>query len=270
MNAAEFIPALVASWTLYGIAAGGLVVAVLVELLGGEDDQRLVQPARRLAFPLVLLGLLVDLAQRDLAGFRVTNELGTSGPTQLLNELRGLGVSWDIALLAILSALALLRGAPREGVARGKLARGVRGVLDALTLAGAWVVASGLVSLSDSPWSGPLWLGNACSMAVAGLILARSTRKGWPREAVGRLEAIDRGALALQGVGLLGLLLMEQMSLEEWGVWPRSMVPAFVVPVGWVLPGLVRYLAGARGSVVAAVLSLVGGIGLRFALLATG
>ena len=55
-------------------------------------------------------------------------------------------------------------------------------------------------------------------------------------------------------------------SREAFGRWPGLLVPAFVVPVGLILPLIVSRGSGRRGVATSAALALVGGFVLRAAI----
>ena len=56
-----------------------------------------------------------------------------------------------------------------------------------------------------------------------------------------------------------------RLSLTAMGVWPGILIPAFVVPVGLLLPLLVKRWGGTRAAVMASAFVLVGGYALRAA-----
>lgn len=255
------------SWTLIGIAAGAVGIEILVKFLGGEEDRRAVSRGRWIAFTLLLSGVLVSIAPEIIERTRADDGQDTSTWSPFLRAIQRVEIRRDVAVLGGLVVLGMipLPEFQRSGARFGRFARAARASIDAATMAAAFVVASRSDGTTDSTWTGPLWIGNSASMALAALIMISLTRSSPTWRAIQRLESLDRGALLLQGISLAGLAL-GQGPIKAWGQWPYWMVPAFVVPVSWLLPSAIRRLAGGRGSLVASLLVLIGGIALRFVL----
>ena len=98
------------------------------------------------------------------------------------------------------------------------------------------------------------------------VLLARWRLPDVTEEAVERLERVDGWAIVLELVMLTALALsLRGLSGLAFMRWPGFLIPLFVVPVGLVLPLILRHVRGARGAVDAALLVLLGGFVLRLA-----
>jgi len=250
---------------LVGVAAGAYALAAFVSILGNEANRRLVRPAFVMAFGLLAagLGLLAFESSRDA---RVWGRLG----------------SWDVANLASFSTVGLvtLIGALAEGGrlypsrAAKPLAR-LHGSRFGRALAGAGAVAAlGLASstgpLPSSDWASAGWLGgvsfaSALATGSAAVVLLVDWR-GAESDDVGRLAAASGGAVVLELALLIGLTLsLRGLSGLAFQRWPGRLIPLLIVPVGLVLPLILRQVRGPRGAVDAAWLILFGGFVLRAA-----
>jgi formate-dependent nitrite reductase membrane component NrfD len=122
---------------------------------------------------------------------------------------------------------------------------------------------------SDTNWIAPLFLASASSTGLAALILADRWRlPDVSGAALERLEWADGWAMALEGA----LLVVFAYSLGPYALptlsrWPGVLIPAFVVPIGLVLPWVVRRVWGLRGAGASALLVLLGGFALRAAVI---
>jgi formate-dependent nitrite reductase membrane component NrfD len=139
---------------------------------------------------------------------------------------------------------------------------------------GALLTASNQPFWSDSPLIGGLFLASAASTGIAALLLVLSLRRGVPSDSVANLERTDRWAMLLELVMLIALVA----SLG-------SLAPAFVgsiygillivvtLALGVIVPLVLSWRThplGARSTVIAAVLVLIGGLALRYAIVMAG
>jgi formate-dependent nitrite reductase membrane component NrfD len=252
---------------LGGVAAGSYATAAAARLFGTEADRRATRPARLLAFPLVAacLGLLAADASR---GGRAWGRLGLVGRS----ALAALGVVSLGSFLAALQEGGRFQALPGAGrlVVLGRSPLGkvaaVAGVVAALG------VGSSVAPLPAVEWVGPGWLGavflaSAAATGPAAVVLLARWRGAVPADdSVSRLTTATAGAIVVE----LALLTALTLSLRGFSGlalqrWPGMLIPLFVVPLGLVLPLVLRQVRGPRGAVDAAWLVLLGGFVLRAA-----
>ena len=272
---------------LGGIAAGAHALAALAALFGGESDRRATRPAHYIAFPLVCLCgllLLVDFDHPERFAHRIVR-------SQLHRHMSWwwspMSVdSWALAAFGAFSAGSFLAVLVEDGWIRSarwhdrliELRRRWPGKLFAVLGAGtAFFLGSYtgvLLRARNQPvWAGSTWvsalfLASAASTGVAALVVL--TRWRCPDvgdDQIERLERADGWAIVLE----LAMLTAFAWSLQ--GVpglafmrWPGMLIPLFVVPVGLILPLILRQARGAKGAVDSALLVLLGGFVLRVAL----
>ncbi len=274
----EIAPWWVLRLALSGIVAGVCGTSVLIGGIGVDEDRRLLKLGVPWSFALVVLCLVLMLTSISTQG----NPFVPLGSVNFREPVADVLVwadavppdVWLLLVLTVLSVLLSRSGQPTQGRGKGWLVAGLR------TLAlGAAILVGSTLSLQldsrhgslwpDSTWIAALSLGSATLMGLACHVL-RGSRQRNRRAVVRRLESFDRAALALQGACLLGLgLTLFGNATLALGRWPGVLIPAFVVPVGGLLPISLRWLAGERGSVVAALLVLIGAVALRAALVGT-
>lgn len=247
---------LAAYYVLGGIAAGAAVIARLAARSGDHELRGVARGADFVAFPLAL---------------------GCAGILRFARESpgsQGLIIFIGFSASAFLAAVLESRGgalADRVGRFRGCFAGrtlGIAGLLAACFFggdAGILMVPMGLPVWPETTWIGPLFLASAVSLGAAALIVL----PGEPT-ARERLAAIQRWAIVL----VLVLLAAFATALGPGVVplafsrWPGVLVPAFVVPFGVVLPLVSGTLFGPNWSRASAWLVLVGGLALRWAVIA--
>ena len=279
---------IVAYFYLGGIAAGAYAVAALVGLVGDESDRRAVRVADYLAFPLVsVCGLLlvVDL-NRPERFWHMLVQSQTWRPMFKWWSPMSVG-SWGLTLFggfSFASFVGALAEDGRWGLGRGaglaaRLRRGWTGRLFGLGGAGAGFFLGAytgtLLSATNQPiwadtaWLSPLFLASALATGVAALVLVLAWRpRATPPAVLERLERVDLWAAAMEGALLvIFAVALGRLARPAFGQWPGLLVPAFVVPVGLVLPPLVRRLPGRWWKLVSAAAVLAGGLALRYAIL---
>lgn len=264
-----------------GLAAGCLGLAVVVDALGDEEDRRVVRSARWLAVVLAVFAVLI----RNAGLLAVARPLAALDPGPRPLPFGPGGASWDVppelAALVIFGMIVPLARGDRAGRRVGSrlVRRGGRAITRLGACVAACLLGSGILdpatpggapSGPDTLWIGPLLLGSSASMGVNSLLLFQVWRAPGSPSAMARLEQLDRGLVVLQGLCLAGLAAtLGGAAAATLGRWPGVLIPAFVVPVGWILPLTLRVLVGPRASSAAAILSLLGAIGLRLALVTT-
>jgi formate-dependent nitrite reductase membrane component NrfD len=101
---------------------------------------------------------------------------------------------------------------------------------------------------------------------AAVVLLTRWRFRDVSERSIERLERADVWAILFE----LAMLITFAFSLRDLSGmafvrYPGMLIPLFVVPVGLVLPLIIRQTSGSRGAVKAAFLVLVGGFVLRMA-----
>ena len=250
---------------LGGIAAGSYALSALAALLGGEEDGQATRVADCLAFPLVVVCGLLFFVDQSPTGRREATPWGMAsllamGVLSLGSFLGALVEDGWLGLSGWSNRVAgLRRSSP------GKLFAAAAGCT-----ALAFGAATGVVR--PSAWASPTWLGavlvaSAASTGASAVALLDCWRKADVTAA-----AAERLARAVACTIVLELALLTALALSLRGLaglafqrWPGMLIPLFVVPVGLVLPLVLRQSRGARGSVDAALLVLLGGFVLRAA-----
>lgn len=277
---------IIAYFYLGGIAAGAYAAACLARLFGDEEDRRATRAAFYLAFPLVsVCGLLlvVDLGRPERFWHMVIQS-NTGRPMFKWWSPMSVG-SMGLSLFGFFSFASFLGVMAQDGrlglgrfsglatrLEHGPLARlfELGGLLSAFFLGsytGALLSASNQPVWAQSTWIAPLFLASATSTGVAAVILMDRLRgRDLPEHAIARLERLDAFAMALEML----LLVVFAVSLGRafapaFRSWPGVLVPAFVVPVGLLIPLALRIRAWKHRELVGAVLVLIGGLVLRAA-----
>jgi formate-dependent nitrite reductase membrane component NrfD len=265
------------TWYFYlgGIAAGAYSVAAMDALFGGETDRRATRPAHYIAFPLVCLcGLLlsVDLERPE----RFLNLLVQSPMSVGWWALSAFGGFSVVSFLAVLVEDGWIR-APRWHDRVVALRRRWPGKLFAATGAGTalflgsytgvLLTATSPPAWADSTWLGALFLASAASTGVAALVVLTCWRCPDVGDAqVERLERADGWAIVLELAMLTAFAWsLRGISGQAFLRWPGMLIPLFVVPIGLVLPLILRQVRGVQGAVDSALLVLLGGLVLRVA-----
>jgi formate-dependent nitrite reductase membrane component NrfD len=272
---------------LGGIAAGAYVMAALADLFGDAEDRRGVRGAYYIAFPLVnVCGLLlvVDL-NRPERFWHMLIQSQTWRPMFKWWSPISAG-SWALSAFGAFSFASFIGvlvadgwfGRVRHAELADRLRTGWTGRLFALggavsafflgSYTGVLLGASNQPIWADTTWIGALFLASAASTGVAAMILLIRYRfRDVGEPVVHRLEWLDNWAIGLE-VALLGVLTWSLGSLagDAFGRWPGVLVPAFVLPVGLLLPLALKWWDRTRWATLAAVLVLAGGFALRLAM----
>jgi formate-dependent nitrite reductase membrane component NrfD len=288
-----------------GIAAGAYFLATLIELFGGALSRDLPRVGYWLAFPLILLCglfLTVDLEHPErfwhmlFRSEKVHEAFAEGWPAggwgamlhaPLLKTWSPMSVgSWALSVFGLCSGLSFLGSLWPEGRLERLFRRSILGRL--LQIVGSLVgffVASYTGTLlsatnqplwSDTAWLAPLFLSSAASTGAAATVLVAHWTGVGSGDAEGRLERVDAQALILELLVFVAFLASLGEGLIPVWATPRGKLLVLAAPiVAMVLPlgfYLVSHYAGgiARGSTIAAVLlTLGGGLLLRYALLTT-
>lgn len=120
---------------------------------------------------------------------------------------------------------------------------------------------------AQSTWLSPLFLASAASTGVAAMILLVRWRvRETPHEVLAKLEQVDTYAIVLE----LAMLAAFALSLGEFAGpaflrWPGVLVPAFVLPLGLILPLVAGRMQARWAGWAMPIMVLVAGYALRFA-----
>jgi formate-dependent nitrite reductase membrane component NrfD len=271
---------------LGGIAAGAYSVAAMASVFGGEADRRATRPAHYVAFPLICLcGLLlaIDLGRPERF-WHMLIKSETFRPMFKWWSPMSAG-SWALTAFGGFSAVSFLAALVEDGWVKagrwrerliglrrswpGKLfaAAGTGTAFFVASYTGVLLSATNQPAWADTTWLGALFLASAASTGVATLVvLARWRCPDVGDEQVERLERADGLAIVLELAMLVAFALsLRGVSGVAFTHWPGLLIPLFVVPVGLVLPLVLRQVRGVKGAVDSALLVLVGGYVLRLA-----
>ncbi|HEU5102812.1 MAG TPA: NrfD/PsrC family molybdoenzyme membrane anchor subunit [Roseiflexaceae bacterium] len=276
-----------------GIAAGAYFIGTLVDLVGVERDRPIAKVAYYVAAPLVVVCgilLILDLTRPERF-WHMLIQSNTGLPMFKYWSPMSVG-AWALLLFggfASASFVGALAEDGRFGLRRfsglaGYLHRGpvaaifqVVGCLFGFFIAsytGALLTATNQPFWSDSPLIGGLFLASAASTGIATLLLVLSLWRSVPSDSVANLERTDRWAMLLE----LVLLIAFVASLG-------SLAPAFVgsiygillivvtLALGVLVPLVLSWRThplGPGSTVIAAVLVLIGGFVLRYAIVMAG
>ena len=257
---------------LGGVAAGAYAVSLLASAFGRESERRSTLPAHPLA-----LGLSAACGAILLAGVL----RGGPAARASASAWRGLGAFAAFALGSTLLTLVEWSPGGRLGDWPGRVARlrrssAGRALVPVGLAAAVWLGAT-TGPLRKATWARPVWLNgallasSAATGAAAVVVLDRRARRD------------EAGAAAGPGAGRLGRLVYSVAAVAEMAAlcglsltvvgldglafmrWPGRLIPLFVVPVGLVLPLVLREARGPRAETDAALLVLLGGFVLGYA-----
>lgn len=278
---------------LGGIAAGAYFIGTLIDLVGHERDRPIAKLAFYIAAPLIAVCgvlLIVDLSRPERF-WHMMIQSNTGWPMFKYWSPMSVGV-WALLLFSAFSGasfLGTLAEDGRFGLGRfsglaAQLHRGPIGTLFQLggtavgffiaSYTGALLSASNQPFWSDSPWIAPLFLSSAASTGIATLILILSRFRNAPQESFINLERTDRWAMLLELVMLIAFVI----SLGSLAPALLTSVYGLLLVGGTLVLGVLAPLAlswrphrlGSRATIAAAVLALVGGLILRYAIVMAG
>jgi formate-dependent nitrite reductase membrane component NrfD len=271
---------------LGGIAAGAYVMAALADLFGDADDRPGVRVAYYLAFPLVCVcGLLltVDLGRPERF-WHMMIQSNTGWPMLKWWSPMSVG-SWGLSAFGAFSFASFIGvmaedgwlGLKRFSPLASRLRTGLTGRLFALggslsafflgSYTGVLLGASNQPVWSNTTWLGALFLASSASTGIATMVLLDRWLNLRIRESViEHLERLDSWAIVLELIMLAIMAVsLGPLARDALGAWPGILLPAFVVPVGLLVPLAVKSWRGRPAAELASVLVLVGGFVLRAA-----
>jgi formate-dependent nitrite reductase membrane component NrfD len=276
-----------------GIAAGAYFISTLIDLVGHERDRPIAKLGYYIAAPLVAICgilLIVDLGRPERF-WHMMIQSNTGWPMFKYWSPMSAGV-WALLVFGVFSGASFvgtLAEDGRFGLGRFSdfarwLHQGPVGILFQLigTLAGFFIASytgvlltAGNVPIwSDSSLIGALFLASAASTGIAMLLLLLHVWHRAPHDSVVNLERTDRWAMLLELVLLIAFVL----SLGDLAPALLSSIYGILLLLGTLLAGVILplllswrpRLLGSSSTVVAAVLALVGGLILRYAIVMAG
>jgi formate-dependent nitrite reductase membrane component NrfD len=279
-----------------GIASGAYFTAVLIDVIGREEDGPLARIGYWLTQPLLVLCavfLIVDLTRPErfwhmLLKSEVVHQAlaegwprggwGTMGGALLLKYWSPMSAgAWALAVFGLCSFLSCLGSLWPHGrlanlMRHGPLARvfqfvGITVGFFVASYTGALVSATNQPLWSDNNWVAPLFLCSAASTGVATMLLIARLRRAAAPAALNRLGHADAWSIGLELVvfavfllslgGLLGPVLQTTNG---------KLLLGGTLLVGLLVP-LALHWFGEAAAFGAAACTLLGGLILRYALL---
>jgi protein NrfD len=276
-----------------GIAAGAYFIGTLIDLFGIERDRPIAKVAYYLAAPLVAIcGLLlvVDLTRPERFWHMIIQS-NTWLPMFKYWSPMSVG-AWALLLFgafASASFVGALAEDGRFGLARfSNMARylhtgpvgmifQVIGCLFGFFIAsytGALLTASNQPFWSDSPLLGALFLASAASTGCAALLLLLSLRRDTPPDSVANLERTDRWAMLLELLLLIAFIVsLGRLALAFVGSIYGILLVVVTLALGVLAPLALSWRPhplGTRRTAISAMLVLIGGLVLRYAIVMAG
>ncbi len=281
LNSPEWAWFIVLYFFLGGIAAGAYFSGALLELFGEPADRAAIRIAHWIAFPLLAISgilLIVDLGHPERFFHMLVQSENLPALTFKWWSPMSIG-SWALLLFSGLAFVSFVdaivearRGQPivhrglfgriwaMAGSAVGFFFAAYTGVLLATGNGTVW---------ADSPWVAALFLASATSTGIAAMLLFLVLGRRYPLGTRHKLEEADRYAMVLELILIavfvvsLGALAAPYVLSGAGAIW----LWLGVVIVGLLVP-LVLHLRpsilGSSTSILATILTLVGGLILRY------
>ncbi len=266
---------------LGGIASGAYFSGALLELFGERADRTAMRLAHWIAFPLLALCgilLIVDLGHPERFFHMLVQSENMPLPAFKWWSPMSIG-SWALLVFSGLAFVSFVDAIVEARTGRAIVHTGLLGRLWALagSAVGFFFAAYTGVLLAttngnvwaDSPWIAALFLASATSTGLAALLLFLVLGRRYPLGTRHKLEEADRYAMILEllliaaFVVSLGALAAPYVLSGAGAIW----LWGGVVLVGLVVP-LVLHLRpgmlGSSSSIFATLLTLVGGLILRY------
>ena len=266
---------------LGGIAAGAYFMGALLELFGQPADRPAVRITHWLAFPLLAICgilLIADLGRPERFFHMLVQSARPPLPAFKAWSPMSLG-SWALLVLSGVAFLSFVDAIVEAAQGRIYVHRGLLGRIWALlglglgaffaSYTGVLLATSSFPVWSDSPLVGALFMASAVSTGLATTLLILVLRR---RHALGsreKLEEADRYAMGLElllivafvaSLGALASVFTSYLPGALW-LWGGVVVVGLLVPLG--LHFFPRLL-GSATHVLAPILTLVGGLILRY------
>ena len=276
-----------------GIAAGSYFIGTLIDLVGAERDRPIAKVAYYIAFPLVAICgiLLIVYLGRPESFCHMFIQSNTGLPMFKYWSPMSVGV-WALLLFGALSGVSFVGALAEDGKfglrrfsnLAQQLHHGPIGMLFEVagtaigffiaSYTGVLLTATNQPLWSDSNLIGALFLASAASTGIAAILLALSFARPAPPDSVESLERTDRWAMLLELVLLIVFVaslgsLAPALVASIYGI----LLLAGTLVIGVIIPLVLSWRThplGASNTVVAAVLVLVGGLILRYAIVMGG
>lgn len=287
---------------LGGIAAGAYLTATLIDLIAHTQDREVGRIGYWIAFPLVVLCglfLTVDLNRPErfwhmLFKSEIVHQALAEGWPGSAQSWRTMSHAlmwkywspmsvgaWALLLFGFCSFLSFLGSLWPTGRLAGFLRHGLFGfILRLIGCAVGFFIAAYTGSLltatnqplwSDTTWLSPLFLASATSTGLATMILLAQGRPAVSATSLEHLRLADLWALMLELiVFVIFLISLGGLLLPVMQTWHGKLLVIGTLLLGLLLPLGLHAPLGLRPQqriVIAALLSLVGGFVLRYAVL---
>jgi protein NrfD len=287
-----------------GIAAGAYFTATLIDLVGSERQRELSRMGYWIAFPLVLLCglfLTVDLNRPErfwhmLFKSELVHQALAEGWPASAESWRCMSHAlmwkywspmsvgaWALLIFGACSFLSFLGSLWPEGRLSRILRHGFFGKILQLVgcmvgffiaaYTGSLLTATNQPLWSDSVWIAPLFLASATSTGLATMILLARARPAVSAESFSRLQHADVWALVIELViFVIFLVSLGGLLLPVMSTWHGKVLVIGTLILGLLLPLVLHMRLGLvtpQRTAIAAVLSLLGGFVLRYAVLTT-
>jgi protein NrfD len=266
---------------LGGIAAGSYFMGSLLALFGQPSDHPAVRITHWLAFPLLAVCgilLIADLGRPERFFHMLVESARPPLPAFKWYSPMSAG-SWALLVFSGVAFLSFVDAVLESTQNRIVLHRGVLGKLWALiglaisaffaSYTGVLLATTNLDIWGNSPLIGALFMTSAVSTGLALTLLLLVLRRRYPVGSRQKLEEVDRYAMAMEliliiaFVASLGALAAAYISSPAGAFW----LWGGVVVVGLVVPLALHFFPrvfGAGTHVVAPILTLIGGLILRY------
>ena len=266
---------------LGGLAAGSYFMGSLLELFGQPSDHPAVRITHWLAFPiLAVCGILLiaDLGRPERFFHMLVQSARPPLPSLKWYSPMSLG-SWALLVFSGIAFLSFLDAVLETTQDRIVLHRGLLGKLWALlglavsaffaSYTGVLLATTNLDVWGDSPLIGALFMTSAVSTGLALTALLLVLRRRYAVGSREKLEEADRYAMALEliliiafvaSLGAAAALYLSSLAGALW-LWGG------VVLIGLLVPLALHFFPRIFGSathVVAPILTLIGGLILRY------
>jgi formate-dependent nitrite reductase membrane component NrfD len=268
---------------LGGIAGASYLIAAISALVGPKEDNAIVRTGRFLSFAALLpcpLLLILDLGrpERFLHMLRVVK----------LRSPMSVGI-WAVVIFSAFSSLSAAYQAAHDGLlGRNPLARllrrlpvraiGAAGIGPAFLMSGYTGVLLGATAVplwaKNALLMGPLFLASALSSSASAIALLLNRERA-SATTMQRVETVERIAIAAE----IGLLASSRLHLGETAKPLEKGKPGAAMRFGVIGAGLVAPMAiqavnrrrhGRTLITAASLLTIAGGLALRYAIVAGG
>jgi formate-dependent nitrite reductase membrane component NrfD len=280
LNSPEWGWLIVLYFFLGGIAAGAYFCGALLHLVGEPQDRAAVRLAHLITFPLLALcGLLliVDLGHPERFWHMIVQS-ETGLPLLKLWSPMSAG-SWVLLLFSAMAFVSFVDAILEQSRGHSYLHRGLLGTIWSLvgsavgfffaSYTGVVIGTTNFPVWTNSNWVGALFMASAASTGLATLLLVLMLRRRAPIGTRHKLEQADNYFRLLE----LVLIVLFVVTLGAFAfpfvtnpagallLWGGVVVLGLLIPTGL---HLFPHAIGRSGAIAAVLLTLVGGLLLRY------